>query len=112
MEIYNDLARTIKEDAKKTAQITMASSMIEIGKITSSGLQLNNFKHPIKNYKMLDYLKLDIDVFTTTESASLSEGHTHDHRVKTPSRLKPLAIGDTVLVASFENDFVVIGRIV
>lgn len=111
MEIFDELARDIKDNAKSAAGNLLASSMIEIGKITSSGLQLNNFKHSIKNYKALDYLKLDKTHFATTESKSLSDGHTHNHQVKTPSHLRPLGVGDVVLVASFENDFVVIGRI-
>lgn len=111
MEIFNELARDIKDSAKSTAGNLLASSMIEIGKITSSGLQLNNFKHIIKNYKALDYLKLDKNHFTTTEIESLSDGYTHNHKVKTASHLRPLGVGDTVLVASFENNFVVIGRI-
>lgn len=111
MEIFDELARDIKDDAKRAAGNLLASSKIEIGKITSSGLQLNNFKHIIKNYKALEYLKLGSDYFTTTESVSLSDGHTHNHQVKTPFRLRPLGVGDIVLVASFENDFVVIGRI-
>lgn len=83
MEIFNDLARDIKNNVKKTTQLALSSSTIEIGKITNYGLQLNNFKHLINDYKTLD----------------------------TASALKPLAIGDIVLVASFENDFIIIGRI-
>ena len=84
MNIFNDIAREINRNAKNI-NTNSNKSIIELGKITPNGLKLNNFKYEIKDYKKL-------------------------HHLETPEVL--LGDGDTVLVATFENECVVIGKVV
>lgn len=81
----------------------------ELGMLTQSGLKLDNFKHEIKSYLVAEYLKLDGTDMTTTEFVA-----DHEHGVKTPSQLRPLAAGDRVLAVPVNGgrDFVVIARVV
>lgn len=97
MEIYNEIARELNQKINKNIKQHMMSTGIEIGVINSRGLKLDNFKYEIKDYSILDYLKNDKEYFTDTTD--------HQH-------IKPLEVGDRVLVASCGNEFIVIGRIV
>ena len=105
MEIYNEIARSLNQKTKRNLKQHMMSTGIEIGVISSSGLKLDNFKYEIKDYSILDYLKIDKEYLADTDSID------HQHKVKTPSYLKPLEAGDRVLVALRGNEFIVIGRI-
>lgn len=59
MEIYNEIARSLNQKTKRNLKQHMMSTGIEIGVISSSGLKLDNFKYEIKDYSILDYLKID-----------------------------------------------------
>lgn len=104
MEMFNELAREIKKHTNKTISNAISSFGFELGTITSSGLKLDNFKYEIKDYMVLDYLKLDKSNFSSTTDGL--------HSVSTPSQLWPLESGNRVLVACVgESDFIIVGRI-
>ncbi|WP_446897413.1 hypothetical protein ACSVC9_10345 [Clostridium sp. LBM24168] len=80
-----------------------------LGIITETGLVLDNFKYEITNYMVLDYLAMDKDYFTGTDVAGGE--YSHSHRVKTPDGLKPLNVGDRVIVATIGAQNIVVGRV-
>lgn len=105
MEIFNDIARNLKGDTNKAINGAISSIGFELGTITSNGLKLDNFRYEIKDYMVLEYLKLDKSNFSSTIDGL--------HNVSTPSQLKPLESGDRVLVASIgESNFVIVGRVI
>ncbi|MEC5403942.1 hypothetical protein VXE66_18725, partial [Clostridioides difficile] len=65
----------------------------------------------IQDYLVLESLTLKEDYFTFSDEA-LGGEYKHKHRIETPKELKPLSIGDNVLVAVMGAQFVVIGRVV
>jgi hypothetical protein len=104
VEIFNELARDLKGNTNKAINRAIASVGYELGTITSSGLKLDNFKYEIKDYTVLEYLKLNPNNFSSTTDEL--------HSVATPNQLRPLASGDRVLVAAVsESDFIVVGRV-
>jgi len=104
-----ELASTMKDHTNKSVNNAVSGLGVEFGTMTEAGLKLDNFKHEITDYKVLDYLKLDKDYFTQTDVAGGE--YSHSHNVKTPERLKPLKPGDRVLVAQIGAEFVIIGRL-
>lgn len=80
-----------------------------LGTIIETGLMLDNFKYEITDYMILDYLNMDKDYFAETDVAGGE--YSHSHRVKTPDGLKPLNVGDRVLVAIIGVQNIVIGRV-
>lgn len=104
MEItFNELAREIKKGSKNSINKALLGVGLEFGTITSTGLKLDTFKFEIKDYLVLEYLKLSQENFTSTNSGS---------SVKTPKELKPITPGDRVLVAAVGNEFVIVGRVI
>lgn len=106
--MFNGIVRDMKEHTNKVVGKAISSVGLEFGTITSSGLELDDFKHEIKDYMVLDYLKMDKDYFTQTNSAGEDS---HSHKVITPDGLTTLKIGDRVLVAQVGSEFIVIGRV-
>ncbi|MGX4662312.1 hypothetical protein ACWJU0_19795, partial [Clostridioides difficile] len=64
-----------------------------------------------QDYLVLENLTLKEDYFTFSDEVSSGE-YRHKHKIETPKELKPLTIGDKVLVAVMGAEFVVIGRVV
>lgn len=105
--MINEVAREIKGHTDKTISNTISSLGFELGTMTSSGLKLDNFKYEIKEYLMLDYLKMENEYNT-----EIAGEHPHNHIFKIPKELKPISVGDRVLVALLGSEFVVVGRVV
>lgn len=105
--IFNEIVRDIHGKIKESeGEDSSSSTILEFGTITSTGLKLDNFKHEIKDYMILEHLGLKEEYIT-----EISGTYTHNHTIKTPDELKPLNAGDRVLVSSIGSEFVVIGRI-
>lgn len=104
--IFNDVARVIKNNTNKSIKNGISAIGLELGTITSSGLKVDNFKHVVKDYMVLEYLKLQDQYYT-----EYAGDDSHRHTIPTPSGLKPLSVGNRVLVATVGNNFVVIGRV-
>ena len=100
--IFNEIARQMKDDISKT--VNKAALGLELGTITTTGLKIDNFKYVVSDYMVLEYLKTNTQYQTKT-----SENHSHAFNI--PGALRPLAAGDRVLVATVNNNFLVIGRI-
>ncbi|MCW6075464.1 hypothetical protein LAV44_09005 [Clostridium sporogenes] len=105
--IFNEIAREIKGNTNRAVNEAISYIGLDLGTITSSGLKLDNFKYLIKDYLILDYLKMKNEY--NTEAAG---EHPHSHNFKTPKELKSLGPGDRVLVALLKNEFVVVGRVI
>lgn len=105
-----DLVSVIHGNSREIANKAVGSSgfSMALGTITETGLVLDNFKYEITNYMVLDYLAMDKDYFTGTDVAGGE--YSHSHRVKTPDELKPLNVGDRVLVTTIGAQNIVIGR--
>jgi hypothetical protein len=102
-----NLVRTIKDSTNRSINNAMSGIGVEFGTMTETGLQLDNFKHEITDYKVLDYLTMDKDYFAQTDTAGEDS---HSHKVMTPDGLKPLKAGDRVLVAQVGAEFIILGR--
>lgn len=107
MEIFNEVAREIKGNTNVAVNKATSYLGFDLGTITSSGLKLDNFRREIKDYMMLDYLKMKNEYNTETAGE-----YPHTHIFKTPEELRLIAPGDRVLVALLGNEFVVVGRVV
>lgn len=105
-DIFNEVVREMHSNTNGAIKGVIEGTGLTFGTITEAGLKLDNFKRIFTNYMVLDYLKLE-DSYDTEPAGDL--GHTH--KIKTPSNLTKLKIGDKVLVAQFGADNVVIGRI-
>lgn len=105
--IYNELAREIKGASSSQFRHIETTLGCELGTITSTGLQLDTFKHEVKDYLVAEHLTLSPDYYT-------SKNQDHSHKVTTPNQLRPLRPGDRVLVALVNGGtiFVVVGRVV
>lgn len=108
MQEMESLVSAIRDDTNGSINSAVSGVGVEYGTITETGLQLDNFKHEITDYKVLDYLKADKDYFTQTNSAGTDS---HSHKVATPEVLKPLKSGDRVLATQIGAEFIVIGRV-
>lgn len=108
MREMEELVRVIKDNTNKSINSATTGLGVEFGTMTETGLKLDNFKDVITDYKVLDYLTMDKDYFTDTNSAG---EYSHSHSVITPDGLKPLKSGDRVLVAQVGSEFIVIGRV-
>ncbi|KGO14292.1 hypothetical protein NZ45_07990 [Clostridium botulinum] len=105
--IFNEIARTIKEDTKGSISNAVSSLELQLGTITSTGLKMDNFKYEVQDYMVLDYLKSYNEYAT-----EIAGEHPHSHVLKIPKNLKALFIGDRVLVATVGNEYIVVGRVV
>jgi hypothetical protein len=105
--IFNELAREIKGSTNKAIGKAISSLGLELGTITGSGLKVDNFKYEIKDYMVLEHLKVQ-DQYTTEVAGE----HPHSHVFKTPNELKKLSVGDRVLVAFVGDEFIVVGRVI
>ena len=102
---FNEIVRDLNSISGNTGSST-PSTRLEFGTITVKGLKLDNFKHEIKDYMILEHLCLKEEY--TTEIAGM---YSHNHVIKTPLELKPLKAGDRVLVSSIGTEFIIVGRI-
>ena len=107
METFNELAREIRVSTNKAVNKVVSYIGLNLGTITSSGLKLDNFKYEIQDYMILDYLKMRNEY-----NVEMSGEYPHNHVLKTPKELKPISVGDRVLVALLGSEFVVVGRVV
>lgn len=107
MEIFNEIAREIKGNTNRAVNEAVSYIGLDLGTITSTGLKLDNFKYEIQDYMMLDYLKMKNEY-----NAEIAGEHPHNHIFKIPKELKPISVGDRVLVALLRSEFVVVGRVV
>ncbi|MER0286084.1 hypothetical protein ABRY17_19465, partial [Clostridioides difficile] len=82
-----------------------------LAEITTNGIKVNGYKDEIQDYLVLENLTLKEDYFTLSDEM-LGTEYRHKHKIETPKELKPLDIGDNVLVAIMGAEFVVIGRVV
>lgn len=106
-----DLISVIHGNSREIAAkvVNNTGFSMTLGTITETGLVLDNFKYEITNYMVLDYLAMDKDYFTGTDVAGGE--YSHSHRVKTPDGLKPLNVGDRVLVATIGAQNIIVGRV-
>ncbi|MGO0934360.1 hypothetical protein ACTPC8_11890 [Clostridioides difficile] len=108
---FNGIARILKENMNKSVANGTFGMGCELAEITANGLKVNGYKDEIQDYLVLENLTLKEDYFTFSDEA-LSGEYRHKHKIETPKELKPLRIGDNVLVAIMGAEFVVIGRVV
>ncbi|HGS9098235.1 TPA: hypothetical protein ACMU2U_004057 [Clostridioides difficile] len=108
---FNGVARILKEKMNKSVNDGVFGIGCELAEITANGLKINGYKDEIQDYLVLEKLTLKEDYFTFSDEVSSGE-YRHKHKIETPKELKPLAIGDKVLVAIMGAEFVVIGRVV
>ena len=107
--IFNEIARAIGSNTESAIGGAIDGIGLDLGTITSTGLKLDHFKHEIRDYLVLDYLKLEDSYYT--ENSSCSVGASHRHEFKTPVLLKRLKVGQRVLVAQVFGDNVIVGRL-
>ncbi|RXM79572.1 hypothetical protein DP144_01835 [Clostridium tetani] len=105
--IFNEIAREIKGNTNRAVNEAVSYIGLDLGTITSTGLKLDNFKYEIQDYMILDYLKMNNEY-----NAETAGKHLNNRIFKTPKELKPLTVGDRVLVALLGSEFVVVGRVV
>lgn len=105
--IFEDIKRTMDSNFKTDIDKAMFFNSLVLGIITNTGLKLDDFKHEITDYLVLDYLKLN-DSYSTESTTCTS---LHSHEFKIPENLKPIKVGNRVLVARIGNECVVIGRV-
>jgi len=107
---YRELARGIKNMAKKQSNSAVNGLYPELGTITSTGLLLDRFKYEFNEFLIAEYLSFP-DIFASTAAAG-SDLHSHD--VLTPDQLKSLQAGDRVLAIPVNDgqDYVVIARVI
>ncbi|MBN1058538.1 hypothetical protein [Clostridium botulinum] len=105
--IFEDIKRVMDNNFKSGINEAMFSNSLVLGTITTTGLKLDDFKHEITDYMLLDYLKLN-DSYNTEDTSYTS---LHSHEFKTPENLKSIKAGDRVLVARIGNECIVIGRV-
>ncbi|CCL62855.1 TPA: hypothetical protein KRE09_003940 [Clostridioides difficile] len=108
---FNGVARILKEKMNKSVNDGVFGIGCELAEITANGLKVNGYKDEIQDYLVLENLTLKEDYFTLSDEM-LGAEYRHKHKIETPKELKPLAIGDKVLVAVMGAEFVVIGRVV
>ncbi|EMY9786945.1 hypothetical protein VXA70_18405 [Clostridioides difficile] len=108
---FNGVARILKEKMNKSVNDGVFGIGCELAEITINGLKVNGYKDEIQDYLVLENLTLKEDYFTFSDEA-LSGEYRHKHKIETTKELKPLTIGDKVLVAVMGAEFVVIGRVV
>lgn len=108
---FNGVARILKEKMNKSVSNGTFGMGCELAEITANGLKVSGYKDEIQDYLVLESLTLKEDYFTFSDKA-LSGEYRHKHKIETPKELKPLSIGDNVLVAVMGVEFVVIGRVV
>lgn len=107
MREMRELVRVMEDKTNGSIKGAVSGLGVEFGTMTETGLKLDNFKDIITDYKVLDYLTMDKDYFTDTNSVG---EYSHSHKVVTPDGLKPLKSGDRVLVAQVGAEFVILGR--
>ncbi len=105
--IFEDIKRIMDTNSKSEINKAMFSNSLVLGTITTTGLKLDDFKHEISDYLVLDYLKLN-DNYSTEDTSCTS---LHSHEFKTPENLKSIKSGDRVLVARIGNECVIVGRV-
>ncbi|HBG2457699.1 hypothetical protein KWL13_014335 [Clostridioides difficile] len=108
---FNGVARILKEKMNKSVANGTFGMGCELAEITAKGLKVNGYKDEIQDYLVLESLILKEDYFTLSDEI-LGAEYRHKHKIETPKELKPLSIGDKVLVAIMGAEFLVIGRVV
>ncbi len=104
--IFEDIKRIMDTNSKIDISKAMFSNSLVLGTITTTGLKLDDFKHEITDYTLLDYLKLN-DSYSTENAGE----NNHSHEFKTPNNLLSIKPGNRVLVARIGNECIVIGRV-
>lgn len=104
------LVRTMIGKNRETATNVVKSTglNLDFGTMTETGVKLDSFKYEITDYKVLDYLTINKDYLTKTDT---SGADSHSHKVITPDELKPLEPGDRVLTAQVGSEIIILGRI-
>ncbi|NFI95068.1 hypothetical protein FC961_11840 [Clostridium botulinum] len=105
--ILEDIKRVMDNNFKSSINEAMFSNSLVLGTITTTGLKLDDFKHEITDYLVLDYLKLN-DNYNSENTTCTSS---HSHEFKTPENLRSIKTGNRVLVARIGNECIVIGRV-
>ncbi|KAI3346232.1 hypothetical protein FDB30_04165 [Clostridium botulinum] len=105
--IFEDIKRVMDNNFKSGINEAMFSNSLVLGTITTTGLKLDDFKHEITDYMLLDYLKLNDNCNTENTTCTSS----HSHEIRTPENLKSIKAGNRVLVARIGNECIVIGRV-
>lgn len=78
---FNEIARIVHKNTSNSINEAMFDTGIVLGTLTDAGLEVDNFKHEINDYKQLE-----------NENITLSSG-------------------DRVLVAVFGADYIIIGKV-
>ncbi|NMS85476.1 hypothetical protein HGQ81_04625, partial [Clostridioides difficile] len=94
---FNGVARILKEKMNKSVNDGVFGIGCELAEITANGLKINGYKDEMQDYLVLENLTLKEDYFTFSDEVSSGE-YRHKHKIDTPKELKPLTIGDKVLV--------------
>ena len=106
-DIFEEISRTVNNNTGQAINNAMFGTGLVFGTIASTGLALDDFKHIITDYMVLDYLTLKDSYYTEVETCTVG----HKHEFKTPIPIKKLKVGERVLVAQVSGECVVVGRI-
>lgn len=109
MSRFIGVARHIKDRATNEADKAVDGLELMFGEVTSKGIVTNRFKgKPINDYKVLEQFTFT-DIMAKT---SIAGEHAHSHNVITPKQFQRLRLGDIVVIAMVDGEFVVLGRVV
>lgn len=105
-----DLVSVMHGNSREIASKVLDGSgfSMALGTITETGMKIDNFKYEITDYMVLNYLTMDKEYFTDTNTAGEDS---HSHKIITPDELKPLNVGDRVVVATIGAQNIVMGRV-
>lgn len=106
---YKEIFSVFEQTSKRNSRYATMGIGAELGTITSRmELKLDNFKHPIRDYLVAEYLTLG-NSFSRT-----STEENHSHNVPTPSKMRALSPGDrvVVLLVNGGQEHVVVARVV
>lgn len=108
MTRFTNAVRSIQERADNAAFGATRGLGLFLGEVKEQGISTSQYKKGLINdYKILDYMMLN-NIFAIT---STDGKYSHSHRVNTPQNLQRLKVGDIVVMAMIEGEFVVIGRL-
>ncbi|WP_017752529.1 hypothetical protein [Clostridium tyrobutyricum] len=99
-----DLVSVMHGNSREIASKVVGNTgfSMTLGTITETGIKLDNFKYEISDYMVLEYLTMNKDYMTETNNSD---------KVTTPDELKPLNVGDRVVVATIGVQNIVMGRV-
>lgn len=102
--IFDEVVRTMNNNTNKSIANSLFGVGLTLGTFNGNSLLLDNFKHEITDYLVLDMLNLE-------NSYNTEESNDHSHVFKTPGSLQSIKAGDRVLVAEIGAECVIIGRV-